>query len=447
MGVDRAAGGIPGTGGPAAGERAVDLAAAVGSGRRSAVEVVAVALERAARLDEVLHAFVSIDPDRALAEAQAVDDRCRRGEPLPLAGVPVPLKATQSPDGPLATRLRAAGAVVIGSTSVPPRGYHQTWGCTPAGRTRNPWDLARSPGGSSAGAAAAVAAGIVPLATGGDSAGSLRIPAAFCGLVGHKPTTGLLARRRPGRFRLTTSGALTRAVVDQARFLDALAGGPPGALEVALDQAAGRPLRAAWSDDLGHVPVDPSLAARARSRADDLAADGAISWVDLPVTLPSLRHVWGRLRRAERMALRGEPVPDDLVTADDLAVRAATRSELDRLLGVVDVLLLPTTPVGAQPVDEDPPGYECELTWAFNVAGLPATSVPAGTTADGRHAGLQLVARRGHDAACLWLARQLERRHGVAAAAPLAATHDAPRPPRPAVPDGPGDLTGAGRAG
>lgn len=447
MGADRRAGGTPGTGRPPAGERAVDVAAEVRSGQRSATEVVADALERAERLDGILHAFVSIDADGALADAHEIDDRCRRGDHLPLAGVPVPLKATQSPDGPLATRLRAAGAVVIGTTSVPPRGYHQTWGCTPAGRTRNPWDLARSPGGSSAGAAAAVAAGIVPLATGGDSAGSLRIPAAFCGLVGHKPTTGLLARRHPGRFRLTTSGALTRAVVDQARFLDAVAGGPPGALEAALGEVPRHPLRAAWSDDLGHVPVEHQLVARARARADGLAEDGAITWVELPVVLPSLRHVWGRLRRAERLALRGEPVPDDLVTASELAVRAATLVELDRLLGEVDVLLLPTTPVGAQPVDEDPPGYECELTWAFNVAGLPATSVPAGTTEDGRQAGLQLVARRGHDAACLWLARQLERRHGVAPVAPLAAALDGLPPARSAGSERPGDLRGAGRVG
>lgn len=401
-------------------ETATTIADEVNAGRRSATEVVTEALERAARLDPDLHAFASLEPERALAEARALDSRLRRGERPPLAGVPVPLKATQSPTGLLAKRLRGAGAVVLGATSVPPRGYHQTWGQTPGGRTRNPWDLARSPGGSSAGAAAVVAAGVVPLATGGDSAGSLRIPAAFCGVVGHKPSAGLLRRQRPGRFRLTTSGALTRSVADQARFLDAVGDGPAGALCGALSAAPGRPLRAAWSDDLGHVAVEAEIAALARARAEELAGEGVIAWRAAPVALPSLRDVWGRLRRAERLVLAGEAVPDDLVTDAELAVRAETLDRLERCFEAVEVLLLPTTPVGAHRVDEDPPGYECELTWTFNVAGLPATSVPAGRLADGRHVGLQLVGRHGADAVCLWLAHRLELRHGVAPAAPLA---------------------------
>jgi Asp-tRNA(Asn)/Glu-tRNA(Gln) amidotransferase A subunit family amidase len=363
--------------GTTAGLSAAAIAAEVNAGHLSAVEVAAEALARADLLDGRLHAFVSIDPERALAEARAVDDRHRQGDRPPLAGVPIPLKATQSPAGTLAARLRAAGAVVLGATSVPPRGYHQTWGLTPAGRTRNPWELTRSTGGSSAGAAAAVAAGIVPLATGGDSAGSLRIPAAFCGVVGHKPTTGLLRRPRPGTFRLTTSGALTRSVGDQACFLDAVGDGPTGALQAALEAPAGRTLRAAWSDDLGHVAVDRELAAVTRARAEELAADGHIAWAPVPVVLPSLREVWGRLRRAERLALAGEAVPGDLVSGTELAVRADTLARLERCFEAVDILLLPTTPVGAHLVDEDPPGDECELTWTFNVAGLPATSVPA----------------------------------------------------------------------
>lgn len=404
------------------------LAAAVLAGACAAEEVAREALARAARLDPILHAFASLDPAEVLADARAVDERLRRGEAPPLAGVPVALKATQPRDGDLARRLHAAGAVRFGSTAVPPRGYHQTWGLTPAGRTRNPWDLDRSPGGSSAGAAAVVASGIVPLATGGDSAGSLRIPAAFCGVVGHKPSAGLLPRRRQGPYRLTTSGALSRTVEDQARFLDVVATGRPGIHLSALGADPAAPLRAAWSDDLGHVEVDPDLAAMARDRAEELATAGALRWTSAPVELPSLREVWGRLRRAERLVLAGAEVPPELVTADVLAVRQESLRRLGRLLEEVDVLLLPTTPVGAHPVDEDPPGHECELTWTFNVAGLPATSVPAGRTGTGLHAGLQIVGRPRADATCLRLAAELECRHGPAPVAPVA-----PVPGGPAV--------------
>jgi amidase len=394
------------------------LAAAVNAGALSVEEIATKTLALAASLDPLIHAFATLEADRVLAEARDVDARICRNGPLPLAGLPIPIKATQSPDGPLARRLRASGAVLFGTTAVPPRGYHQTWGLTPGGRTRNPWDLERSPGGSSAGAAAAVAAGIVPLATGGDSAGSLRIPAAFCGIVGHKPTVGLLPRRRQGLYRLTVSGALSRTVEDQARFLDVMTTGHIATHLRELRRGLTRTLRAAWSDDLGHVEVNPQLSALARARADALATSGAISWTDVEVKLPPLRDVWGKLRRAERLALSGAPVPTDLVDDESLATRQECLRQLEQLFEDVDILLLPTTPVGAQRVEEDPPGYECELTWAFNVAGLPATSVPAGRTAAGLHAGLQIVGPRGADAVCLLLAAQLERLYGPAAIAP-----------------------------
>lgn len=400
---------------------AAEIARAVNAGECSAAATVEAALARAEALDPVLNAFVALDSDRALAEARVVDARLARGERLALAGVPVPLKASQPPDGALARRLRACGAVVIGSTAIPAPGYHQSWGDTPRGRTRNPRDPTRSPGGSSAGAAAAVGAGIVPLATGGDSAGSLRIPAAWCGVVGHKPTVGRIPRRQVGPYQLTTSGAITRSVEDQRLFLGAV--GQPGLRPPLLPgraRAGGPPLRAAWSSDLGHVEVvEPDVAAVARARADELAELGTVVFVDRPVELLSLRGVWGRLRRAEKLALAGRPVPADLVTAAVLDVRTENLRRLARIFDDVDVLLLPTTPVTAQLVDEDPPGYECELTWMFNVAGLPATSVPAGTSPAGLPVGLQIVAPAGDDETCLALAAALEQRHGVAPAAEL----------------------------
>jgi len=174
---------------------AVELAEAVRTGRFPAVDVVGEALGRIARADGSLCAFAEVWAERARAAARAVDARIAAGERLPLAGVPIGVKGRYGlrTAGPLI----AAGCVPMGATAVPGAGTPwQTWGLGAHGRTVNPWRADRTPGGSSAGAAAAVAAGLVPLATGSDGAGSIRIPAAWCGVTGLKTTN---ARCRPAK--------------------------------------------------------------------------------------------------------------------------------------------------------------------------------------------------------------------------------------------------------
>ncbi|MFD5498003.1 amidase family protein, partial [Streptomyces sp. NPDC127091] len=193
-----------------------EIAAAVRARRLRAVDVVAGALARIERADPVLCAFTEVWAEEALRRAAGVDARVDAGPPgpgewLPLAGVPIAVKGRHGlrAAGPLL----AAGGVAVGATAVPGPGTPwQTWGLGAHGRTVNPWRADRTPGGSSAGAAVAVAAGLVPLATGGDGAGSVRIPAAWCGVVGLKVTNGRLPS--PDRTGLAAPGVLTRTAAD-----------------------------------------------------------------------------------------------------------------------------------------------------------------------------------------------------------------------------------------
>src|SRR3954464_4696471 len=219
------------------------LAELVQRGEVSSRELVEVALRRIERLDGDLNAFCAVYPERALAQAADADRRRRSGDLLPLLGVPVAVKdeidladeitsrgtaAGTTPaaeDAEVVRRLRAAGAVIVGKTTMPELGLWPftesiTWGVT-----RNPWDTDRTPGGSSGGSAAAVAAGIVPAALAADGAGSIRIPAACCGLFGLKPQTCRVSRAPHDRdgSHWIVFGALTRSVLDSAVVLDAIA--------------------------------------------------------------------------------------------------------------------------------------------------------------------------------------------------------------------------------
>lgn len=223
---------------------ALELAELVRSGAVPASELVDTALRRADDLGPVLNAFVRLDADAAMRDAAGV----RPGDPRPFAGVPIAVKDSvaqagvpcrvgsallrdyrPTADSATVTRLRRAGFVIIGRTAMPELGILPTTEPRLTGITRNPWDLSRTPGGSSGGAAAAVAAGIVPLAHGGDGGGSLRIPAACCGLIGLKPSRGRIsAGPQLGDDPLVVEGVLTRDVADAAALLDVLAGYEPG---------------------------------------------------------------------------------------------------------------------------------------------------------------------------------------------------------------------------
>ncbi len=220
-----------------------ELAALVRSGELSARELVGASLERIDALDGEINAFTHVDHEGALATAEQIG----RDDPRPFAGVPIAIKdnrpvagmpltlgsklmdLTPPFDAVFVQRLRAAGFVIVGKTALPEFGILPSTESVRNGPTRNPWDLTRTPGGSSGGAGAAVAAGMVPIAHGNDGGGSIRIPAACCGLVGLKPARGRITLAPvEGESFLVTDGVLTRTVAETAAVLDLLAGPEPG---------------------------------------------------------------------------------------------------------------------------------------------------------------------------------------------------------------------------
>jgi len=418
-------------------------ARALADGEVSSRELVATCLRRISVADDRLHAFVALRAAQARSEAEAADRARAGGDPRPLLGVPVAIKdnediaglptgmGSRSPagpvtaDGPFTARLRRAGCVIVGKTAMPELALWPFTASQAHGVTRNPWDLSRTPGGSSGGSAAAVAAGLVPFATATDGGGSLRIPAACCGLVGLKPSFGLLSMAVHW-YGLSHAGVLTRTVADTALALAVLAdlpAAPPGRLLVAVsskapmptpvgvEQAAALALVADRLSDLGHrvVATDPpwgpgtSAAFVPRFLAgarDDLCA------------LAEPRAAEARSRAVARLA-----PPAALVRA------AQARGErliaaMESFLTEHDVLLLPMLAQPAVLADRyvgvgavrTMLGVTRWMPWAppQNVTGQPALSLPAGRTPAGLPLAVQLVARRGRDAELLALAAQLE---------------------------------------
>ncbi|NEB38824.1 amidase family protein [Streptomyces sp. SID14515] len=358
---------------------------------------VARALERIDRLDPALHAFIEVWPDVALArEREAVARR------LPLGGLPFAVKGPAGIRSFAARRLIAAGGVPVGATSVPGPGTHwQTWGQGAHGRTVNPWRADRTPGGSSAGSAVAVAAGMVELATGSDGAGSVRIPAAWCGVFGLKTTNGLLPS--PDRSGLASAGVLARSAAAAEPYLRrVLDGYEPSA-------APSPPLPAVYSEDLGFADVDPEVAAVVGRAVDRLVAAGTVRLVERDAGLLDPVRAW--------TAVRGG-APDD---PEAVRVRRTNDERLDALLAGGALLLTPATP--NRPHGHEGPGdfYSTALTWAFNLSGHPAASLPAGFTGDGCPVGLQLVAAHGADVRLLAAARAVEDALPTARRPPAAA--------------------------
>ncbi|HEX2314099.1 MAG TPA: amidase family protein, partial [Thermomonospora sp.] len=349
------------------------------------MEVVRAALARRDALEPTLRAFRTRFSGQALADAAEIDRAVSTGERLPLAGVPIGVKAWEPLTSFQVRRLRRAGCVVIGLTSVPGRTTDwQTWGHTDAGPTTNPWRPDRTPGGSSAGSAAAVAARVVPLATATDGAGSTRIPAAWCGVLGLKPTTGRLPSR--DRTGLAVPGAITRTPRDATLHLSLL-------LDDQLSHSPDTPT-ATWSNDLGFAHVLPEQARIARSAADRLASARHIIWTDLPVHLADPEPAWRTLRTAP------SSTPHPIRTLND--------TRLHTLFRETDVLLTPTTP--APPHAHTGPGttMNVALTWAFNLSGHPALTIPAGLSPDGTPVGIQAIGRPHTEALLLHLASALE---------------------------------------
>ncbi len=456
-----------------------DLAARVRACEVGARELAEAALGRIAALDGDLRAFVSVDGERALADAALVDERIASGEAVgPLAGVPIGVKdledaagfttthgsvlsADDAPamtDSILVSRLKAAGCVVVGKTNTPEFGCKADTsnGLGPA--TVNPWNRDHSAGGSSGGSAAAVASGMVPLATASDGGGSIRIPAAICGLPGFKPSLGRVpvgGPTPPPWADLSAKGVLTRRIADAATVLDAVVGPDPSDLR-SLPQPRSPwrpqleephpPLRVAWSPTLGYAPVDPAVAAVCQAAIDRLDASGC-EVSEVPSVFPEDPvGAWLTLTSASHLRtvadLVGTPEWDQLdpavcfgaelaqtMSALDVIVAQDTCHQLNQtlttLLGDASFLLCPVVagrvpePWGNGTIDgvEDPNWVR--FTYPFNLTRSPCGTVPIGRTDDGVPVGLQVVGTSHADAAVLRMLAYLEGLLGPDEVAPV----------------------------
>jgi amidase len=424
------------------GRTAAQIASAVRGGTVSAAEVAQAHLAQITAHDARVGAFVRVRAADAAREAEAVDARADLAD-LPLAGVPVSVKdniavageplrggsaATparpQQEDHPLVARLRAAGAVVLGVTNLPELAIYP-FTDSAYGVTRNPWDLSRTAGGSSGGAAASVAAAMVPLAHGTDGLGSVRIPAAACGLVGVKPGPGLLPDGG-GWFGLSESGPLATTVADAALMLGVMAGTTfsletPGPLRIAMSKRAPGPGIAVHQSCGDAVLAAGRLLSRhghAVTEADPpypgwLTPTQLSYWLACPASEsgPNVSEMEARTRhhvKAGQQVLRARPPrPAD---------RERLRAALAPFFGLFDVLLMPTL---AQPC---PPALRygarswprsavaalrfAPMTGVWNLAGYPAATVPV--PAGSLPGAVQLVTTPGREDLLLSLAAQLE---------------------------------------
>ncbi|MFB9801196.1 amidase, partial [Streptomonospora salina] len=372
--------------------------AAVATGRVGASAVVEEALAGIRRRDGALNAFSAVWEEWARERAADVDAAVARGAQLPLAGVPIGVKHAERTASFQARRLVEAGAVPVGATAVPGPGTEwKTWGATDRGTTANPRRPGRSPGGSSAGSGAAVAAGLVPLATASDGAGSIRIPAAWCGVVGYKPTTGLIPARDAAG--LTVGGPIAGRVADAVLYLRAVLGDPPfGGRRCAVPRRGTGPLRVAWSSTLGFNRVHPGVAETAARALGEWERSGAITVQGAGPGFDDPGERW----RALRGSAARRPSRNGVAADGGNAVRLA------ELFAECDLLATPTTP--NPPHGPRGPGKEMSvgLTWLFNLTGHPAVSVPAGFCDDGGPVGLQLVADLHGDEALLGAAADYE---------------------------------------
>lgn len=449
------------------------MASAIRDGALSVIDLIGRSLARARVLQGELNCFALILDDEASKAAAAADRAMSDGRPLgPLHGVPVAIKDLTPTAGHPTTlgswssgnevparsalvveRLQAAGAIVIGKTTTPEFASSGFTASPRWGMTRNPWDPSRTPGGSSGGSGAAVAGGCVPFAEGTDMGGSVRIPAAFCGIVGFKPSLGRIPMTiLPSVFDdISHFGPLARTVEDAILFMQATAGPSdedPLSLDVPFDAARTRHYslkgrRFALSMDLGYHAVDPDVAAEVNAAADVLRAAGAT--VDA-VPLAWTRAVndrwldlWGVFMaayfgdRLDASRTRMDPAVVALIEngrrlgATDYKrvelVRTAMWRDLMRLFTRYDALLCPTCPIVAPPVwqTDDDFGHDLpdgryrgmDLCGPFNlVPACPAISVPIGL-AGGLPVGLQVVGRRHADEDVLGIAGALEQALGI----------------------------------
>ena len=451
-------------------DRVTDLAADVRAKRRSAVELTRHSLSQIEALDSEVNAFVAVDAERALDQAAAVDQVVAAGgDPGPLAGIPLAVKdledaagfpttlgsplfsdaAHAQSDSALVARLRQAGCVVIGKTNTPELGWTSRTENALHGLTKNPWNLAHSPGGSSGGSAAALAAGMVPLATGSDGGGSIRIPSAACGLSGMKSSLGRVPNGgdvAPSWLELSSKGPMARSIHDVAAALEVVVGPeqsdltslprPESSFLDALSQPH-LPGVVAWSPTLGYAEVDHEVLAACEAALEVLEANGTeVIEIEGPfdrdcvepwLTIVSacLARSLGHLRDDPRFG-DVDPVLQLLIaqgettSAVDIVHALDAAHELN--LALIEVfrrtrlLLTPTMAGVAPPVDLGGRGLingAEELNWVkftypFNLTRSPAATVCVGRGAAGVPIGLQIIGPQHADLVVLRAAAALE---------------------------------------
>ncbi len=447
---------------------ASSLADAVRRGEVRAADVLEASLEAIAR--SRLNAIAHLDAEGARRRAEEIDGEVRSGkDPGPFAGVPMLVKDLEDVAGMPTTdgsivfkdrvatvdcthvaRLRATGAVIVGKSTVPEFGLVAYTRTKLFGTTRNPWNLERTPAGSSGGSAAAVAGGLVPIATATDGGGSTRIPAAYCGLVGLKGTFGRIPRGpRAAYGQLTTvKGCVSRSVRDTARWLDVTCGYDPRdpfslprveGWEANLGRRSLRGLRAAVAPNLGNAVVHPEVERIVTEAADALIEAAELERVDLEVRVPENGIAWARAGLPALVAeLKGRwpECKDDLTPEIRLAMEFAPsyrawhaaqveefRIEMNEamadLFERIDLLFCATSPMEPFAAEGPMPDHVGEvkvspynagaLTIPGSISGYPAISIPAGLTSSGLPVGLQVYARRHEDALLLDLALVMER--------------------------------------
>lgn len=433
----------------------------------SPVEATQAVLARIERLNPTLGAFVRVDAEAALAAAHASESRWQAGQPLSaIDGVPTSIKDLiltkgwptlrgsrtidpQQPwdvDAPATARLREAGAVLLGKTATPEFGCKGETNSPGGGFTRNPWNPAKTPGGSSGGAAAAVAAGLGPLAVGTDGAGSVRIPAAFCGNVGLKPSFGRVPAYPLSPFGTVAHlGPHTMSVEDAALMMNVLkrpdardwTSLPPDGSDYTVGLNDGvRGLRIAYSPTLGHVKnLHPEIAAAVARGAQRFTELGAIveavdPGFDDPLEISTGLWFLGSWTLWNTLTPEQQAVTDPDLRAQALLGRELTALQVQQLnlrrgaLGSLmrqfmqrfDLLLTPSVAVpafDARPAGQGPMTPQTMLGWTpysypFNLTQQPAITVPCGLTSDGLPMGLQLVGPMFGDALVLRAARAFE---------------------------------------
>jgi len=444
---------------------------ALQAGTFSSVEATHAYLRRIAEYDAVLGAYITVTPERALAQASRADAERAQGTVRgPLHGVPIALKDliavagvrmtagsqvlahnVPTEDSPITTKLEEAGAVILGKASMhefafgrPATDGSLEDGPFPTGR--NPWNVERITGGSSSGSGAAAAAGLCAGALGSDTGGSIRGPAAMCGLVGHKPTYGLVTRRGvlPQCWSLDHVGPMTRSVWDAAILLQAIAGHDPG--DAATSQARPQSYTRGLEDGVRGMRLGlprrfyvdwpglhPDVKSAAFAAFAELERQGAqIVDVDAP-TLDQAQGIWGamlsemyeyhrdvirehpeRYRRPTRLLMLASSLcsAHDLLRAQRLRARLAR--EIAEIMRGVDALIFPgqsepATPFPADPTPSDLVRAASRYTNVWNLVGLPACVVPSGFSQDGLPVSIQIVGKPFDDATVLRIARSYER--------------------------------------